>query len=532
MTATLQFFATLLFLLAAVPAQQTPPAQPVQQKPTDPARLDAVKDYKRYFHKYKEEAQKVEAVMHLNGNECPEAAEELRKLVADPKQSAAVQSAALKVIGTFTDPSTFQVWIAQLPTIKDQAERAIIIRLLGQAKIKAAVPVLKQVAAEPKAAAPVKVEIARALHSIGDPDVVTAIEPMLADADAMVRMAAADAAGGLKLVALGPKLVPLLKDDAWQVQTSAVAALGIVRPQAAVQPMIDLMKKQGRLRTECADALFRITGFDFGVDPERWQQQWTRLMEIPNWRIPTEEELKAKEASRKKYEALYGKVDKVTSFAGIKTTSTSVLFIIDVSGSMDDLVVEREKFQGYDDFRKFTVVKKELLGAIDTLADNVNFDICAFATELHPWKKRLVPANLINKDAAKDWVNRLKPIGGTEDQEAASFGLGAGGLELGKTNTITALLHAFGIDADKPPTGPVSGDKTIIKNKLDTVYFLSDGRPSIGRLVDTAEILKEVTKYNEFYKIVIHTIAIGEFQKEFLRDLATQNGGVFVDMGR
>ena len=71
----------------------------------------------------------------------------------------------------------------------------------------------------------------------------------------------------------------------------------------------------------------------------------------------------------------------------------------------------------------------------------------------------------------------------------------------------------------------------IRKRKLDTVFFLSDGKPSHGKLVDTNEILKEVVEINKMYRIVFHTIAIGQFQKEFLRELARKNGGVFVDLG-
>jgi len=37
---------------------------------------------------------------------------------------------------------------------------------------------------------------------------------------------------------------------------------------------------------------------------------------------------------------------------------------------------------------------------------------------------------------------------------------------------------------------------------------------------------------NELRKVVIHTIAIGEFQKDFMRKIAERNGGVFVDLGK
>ena len=51
-------------------------------------------------------------------------------------------------------------------------------------------------------------------------------------------------------------------------------------------------------------------------------------------------------------------------------------------------------------------------------------------------------------------------------------------------------------------------------------------------LIEPLEILRAVRGYNELARIVIHTIAIGDFQKAFLEQLATENGGVFVDMGR
>jgi hypothetical protein len=504
---------------------------PAQTQEPNPDHLEAVREFQRQFKKFKEESQQVEAVLTLRGKECVPAVEELLRLLKHPVP--AVQQTALTVLSEYKEPATFQPWIDALPKT-DDAERAALIKVFGAAKLVAARPAVEKVAQDPKASPTVKFESMRAFATIGDASVAPIVAPMLGDKEALVRMAAADCVGKLKLSAIGEKLVPLLTDAEWQVQTSAVAALGIVRPQSAVQPLIDLMRKTGRLRTECAEALFRITGFEFGLEPDRWQEQWNKLMSIEGWRIPTDEELQKKAESRKKYHELYGHHEGVTTFAGIPTTSTHVLFIIDVSGSMDDLVVEKEKFQGYDNLKKFTVVRAQLLSALDSLTQDTYFDIVAFASDLHPWKGKLVQANIVNREAAKGWANRLKPIGGTEDQELAQAGLtGLTDLSGGKTNTLKALLYPFGIDADNPPKGPFTGvDRAAIKNKLDTVYFLSDGRPSIGRMIDTLEISKEVKRWNEVFKIVIHTIAIGEFQKEFLKDLAQQNGGVFIDLGR
>lgn len=498
----------------------------------DAARLDAVKEFQRYFRKEKVEAQLVEAVMTLKGNECVPAAEELLKLLKHP--SAAVQQAALAVLATYNDPKTYAAWIAELPKSKDQEQSATLIKVLGRAKVKEAVPAIETVGGDPKAGAVLKYESARALQAIGDAGGKGLIGALLADKEPQVRMAALDAAAALKRSEHGKAAAALLQDGEWQVQAAAIAACAQLRPQEAVQPMIDLMRKEGRMRTECADALFRITGFDFGVDPERWQEQWNQLMTIQGWRIPTEEELAKKAESRKKTDAFYGKKEDRKEFAKIPTTSTNLLFIIDVSGSMDDLVVEVEKFQGYRDRKRFTIVQTELLNAIDSLTPETNFDILAFATDISAWKKRLVPANVVNKDAAKQHVKSLRPIGGTEDQNTALSGLtGAANLEAGKTNTLKALMYAFGVDPDKPAKPVVTGfDKNAIKSPLDTVYFLSDGRPSVGRIIEPLEILKEVRKHNEVFRMVIHTIAIGDFTKDFLERLANENGGVFVDLGR
>lgn len=496
------------------------------------ARADAVREFVKYFRKAKEEALQVEAVMTLKGNECVAAAEELLKLLKHP--SGEVQQTALTVLESYKTPSTYQGWIASLPTLKDSEQIAILIKVLGRAQIKAAVPAIETLAGDPKANTVVKFEAARALHAIGDPGTAGVLGTLVADKDPMVRMAAVDAVGALKVRDQAMPVVGLLKDPEWQVRAAAVAAIGILRPMEAVQPLIDLMREAGRLKVECADALFRVTGMDFGLEPDRWQEQWNNLKSIPSYRIPTDEELAKKAENRKKYDALYGKQDNLTTFAKIPTTSTNVLFIIDVSGSMDDLVIEIEKFQGYRDRKRFTIVQTELLNAIESLTSDTNFDILAFATDIHPWKKRLVPANIVNKDAAKSHVRGLKPIGGKDDQDMAAAGLGgSANLSAGKTNTLKALLYAFGVDPEKPHRASVTGfDKNAIKSPLDTVYFLSDGRPSVGKLIESLEILKEVRRHNEVYRMVIHAIAIGDFQKEFLEQLAGQNGGVYVDLGR
>jgi hypothetical protein len=47
------------------------------------------------------------------------------------------------------------------------------------------------------------------------------------------------------------------------------------------------------------------------------------------------------------------------------------------------------------------------------------------------------------------------------------------------------------------------------------------------------QIDAEIKALNDLRRVVLHTIAIGEFQKDFMERVAAQNGpGVFVDLGR
>jgi hypothetical protein len=295
--------------------------------------------------------------------------------------------------------------------------------------------------------------------------------------------------------------------------------------------LIGLLGEDNRFKTDAAEALFRITAYDFGADHQMWEKQWANLKSL-NFRIPTDEEMekaaKARAEAAKQYKPEPGK----KNYHGIETMSTQVLFVIDVSGSMVDLILDREKWRqdGYQgSFEKLEIVKNELVNTIKDLDENTNFNIIAFATKIKTWKNWLVQGNNVNRASAISWVNRLKPIGAKADMFSGGLGGGGAGLEEGKTNTFGALMQAFDLD---PAMDVVITGGSPPKNKLDTILFLSDGRPTVGEFVDTNDILERVKKANEVRKIVLHTIAIGDFQKSFLQSLAEQNGGVFVDLGR
>src|SRR6185369_11538124 len=96
-----------------------------------------------------------------------------------------------------------------------------------------------------------------------------------------------------------------------------------------------------------------------------------------------------------------------------------------------------------------------------------------------------VKANPLNKSSAESFVQRLEAIGGSSKEDLAAAGLvGSANLEGGKTNSYAALMAALGVEDGKETKG--------YQTDVDTIFFLSDGRPSCGKFVEPSDVLREV----------------------------------------
>lgn len=163
------------------------------------------------------------------------------------------------------------------------------------------------------------------------------------------------------------------------------------------------------------------------------------------------------------------------TFYGIKVFERHVLFVLDISGSMD-----------------IGEAQIQLKNAYHALNEKESFNILAYNETVFRWKDVLLPATGPNRDSADAWIKQL-PSGGS-------------------TNTHDALQTAFGI-AEK------SGG-------FEAIYFVSDGLPTCGTVINPVQILTAVVKWNRQQQVVIHTIGIGPHQdRTFLSGLAEQNHG-------
>jgi Ca-activated chloride channel family protein len=137
-----------------------------------------------------------------------------------------------------------------------------------------------------------------------------------------------------------------------------------------------------------------------------------------------------------------------------KIMPKDVAFVLDTSGSMAG--------------RKLEQARKALQFCVENLNDGDRFEILRFSTEVEPLFDRLVEATKQNRARANDFIEGLKPIGGTAIDDA--------------------LKKALGLKSE------VRSAKS--EGRPFVVIFLTDGKPTIGT-TDEGQIVANVKRENE-----------------------------------
>jgi uncharacterized protein YegL len=154
--------------------------------------------------------------------------------------------------------------------------------------------------------------------------------------------------------------------------------------------------------------------------------------------------------------------------------------------------------------RKIDIARYELARAIGQLPDEARFNIVTFSSDVKVYSpQKMITANKSTKQAAQKFAESLEP------QEA--------------TNIHDSLEKAFELAGG----GKMQVDENY-KGSVDTIFFLTDGTPTIGKSKDGTEIANIVKKWNEVRKIRIHCIGIGKHAEDLLKRLAEESGGTYV----
>lgn len=375
-----------------------------------------------------------------------------------------------------------------------------------------------------------------ALGSLRNPAACASLSALASDSDGTLAVAALDAlarigsAEGAQAAVLGA-----LEHADWRVRARAIEAAVGLRLKAAVRPLIvRLEAEDGRLRGDAYAALKTLTLRDFGEEAAPWVTWWDRTE--AGFVMPDLDKVKAALEEERVKGSKYKTGGK--QFLTVQTKSENILFVIDVSGSMDIPFGDPERLKmtgrSYSSLQRLAIVKEELIATINDLPETTSFNIVSFATNVKAWKKDPVRASILNKAGASEWVAKLQPLGvkrGGTSFEVAT-GMAVEVQSEGATNTYLALMTALGepVGDERPRTG--GGFVTEPpRSPLDTVFFLTDGEPTVGRTVDMNEIRREVQRVNAFRGIQIHVIYVGEIGGEDFQKLARENRGVFVKIG-
>lgn len=379
--------------------------------------------------------------------------------------------------------------LLELSEDKSRAVAADVLRAMGQRGNPTFVPRLKEVLEEQEDSALLGAAIESLIRIQGsDPAWRAELQALANHRVEVVRNAALEALGASQDASQLPTLVAALEHPLWTTRLAAAHGIEKLRQAEGVGALCRRMPaEEGRMSHEFADILFGLTAQPFRADGKQWARWWEA--EGANFRFPTAEELLKRKQERDLREAKQVsrsfrgvKVD--SRFFGLRITSHHVAFVVDVSGSMEERIPGKEGAAAAP--TRMEVARKELMACLEALEGGTRFNILPFSSSASPWKEAAVECTEETFTEAKEFVE----------------GLGA----LGGTNVYDGLFQAFADPA------------------VDTIFFLSDGEPSVGDVVDPAAIREEVKSWNQQRGVVIHTISIGE-RFPLLEWLATDSGG-------
>lgn len=213
-------------------------------------------------------------------------------------------------------------------------------------------------------------------------------------------------------------------------------------------------------------------------------------------------------------------VRKSADYYDVHTAGHNVVFLVDISGSMEGKqegtlqdqvegaaadaagdIVERTVGGGIGraiggqvrgEATKLGTAKRELIPAIRGLEETSRFAVVTFGDGVSTWHEDLVPAT--------------------------------------STTTNTTLVRVNGLSADGETAMLAALQRGFQYQGATTIFLVTDGQPTDS---SGDEIRERVRQLNGDNRIVLHTVGLGPDQDgAFLAALAQENGGQYVNRDR
>lgn len=357
---------------------------------------------------------------------------------------------------------------------------------------------------------------ARALGLIGETDALRKLAERSKDRAPKVRLAAMDALAmfGDRAAFAWEPVAENLSHSAWQVRSAAAVCLGALGDMRGVDPLIERMLiETGRIRQDIRDALKKITRDDLGNDPKLWRDWWDKEIERAGGIPGRPGEANPPPAGEHVY-------DEPPTYYGIRVFSRGVAYVVDTSSSMvyeielDPDWIKRHRRDYPARAPKAELAQREVAASLRALDPRTRINLIFFRTAVSSWKSAMAPASRSNVDSALGRLAAESPRSSTELKNRAYL-----------TNYVDALRLLLDEKQGEPPTGS-------FEDTPDTVFFLTDGKPTVGDIVEPEVLLSWFAERNRFARMHFHVITFGsqETDDRFLRRLAEENGGKFVQV--
>lgn len=319
------------------------------------------------------------------------------------------------------------------------------------------------------------------------------------------------------LVALGrrgdpgatPAAAMALGHADWRVQVEAVEALRRFHQPSSIALLIQQLERaDGRLRDDLGRALVSLTGQRFAADAATWRRWWAEAggSFVPPPAPAAPLLANAADTANAPESAADGAAGGATGgatggtqFFGVGSFSKRVVFVVDLSGSMREPAprgTDRSAAR-----TKLEVAASQLAAALAALPSDARFEVITYADTASAVFGALELADDAHRQQALAAVR------------ARATGQG--------TNLFGALEAAFAVGESAKRRG--SGGPAV-----DTIFFLTDGQPTAGRIVAPERILSAVADWNRTRRVRLHAIGIGAHDRAFLAALAEQNSGTYV----
>jgi hypothetical protein len=276
---------------------------------------------------------------------------------------------------------------------------------------------------------------------------------------------------------LGPRAAAaFLEHPFWQVREAAIR--GLAGSPESVPRLVEVLATGDlRLRDAAHRALEALTGARLPPDVHAWRA-WRESEGGPARRSGSEGG--AREPS--------SRPGVTTAFYDVPVASSRLCFVLDRSLSM------REE-------GRFEAARRELKRLLGALPDGTRVNILFFGAGVSSFAGALRPLDAQARRDASDFVDRQVP-------------------DARGTDLYGALEKAL-LWVGNPDSG------TLREEGADTIVLLSDGRPTVGRVVDEELVGRVVARRARPLRPVFHAVQLG-MEAPMLRRLAERTGGRYL----